>query len=287
LIIEHPYYGWLAVWLKKFCNITLIVHSHNIEALRFKSVGKWWWRILWKYEKYIHQQADHSFCITEEDRQYMISHFNLKPEKCSVVTYGIEWNKPPEAKERREAGIFLRNKYSLSQNTILFLFNGTLDYSPNLTAVKNILKNINPFFQSFNIDYKIIICGKNLPAEMNELKDYADKNIIYAGFVDDITIYFRGVDIFINPLTDGGGIKTKLVEALAYDLNVVSTINGAIGVDDQLCNGKLLLVADNNWELFANRMLEATAISATIPEKYFDYFYWENIVRKAADVVEN
>src|SRR5687768_12835629 len=226
LIIEHPYYGWLAVWLKKFCNINLIVHSHNIEALRFKSVGKWWWHILWNYEKYIHQQADHSFCISEEDRQYMIRHFNLKPEKCTVITYGIEWNELPGVKEKTEAKIFLRNKYSLSQNTILYLFNGTLDYLPNLTAVKNILKNINPVVQSFDIDYRIIICGKNLPAEMNDLRPYADKNIIYAGFVDDIRIYFKGVDVFINPLTDGGGIKTKLVEALGYDLNVVSTING-------------------------------------------------------------
>jgi glycosyltransferase involved in cell wall biosynthesis len=287
LILEHPYYGWLAVWLKKFCNIKLIVHSHNIEAIRFKSVGKWWWRILWHYEKYIHQQADHSFCITEEDGQFMISHFNLNPEKCSVITYGIEWNEPPDAKEKTEAKIFLQNKYGLSQNTILYLFNGTLDYLPNLNAVKNILQNINPVVQSFNIDYRIIICGKNLPVEMNELQHYADKNIIYAGFVDDIRIYFRGVDIFINPLTDGGGIKTKLVEALGYDLNVISTINGAIGVNDQLCNGKLLLVADNNWKLFATKMLEATAISATIPEKYFDYFYWENIVKKAGDLIKN
>ncbi len=287
LIIEHPYYGWLAVWLKKFCKIKLIVHSHNIEALRFRSVGKWWWRILWKYEKYIHQKADHNFCINEEDRQYMISHFNLKPKKCSAITYGIEWNNAPGAKEKLEAKLFLRNKYALSQNTILYLFNGTLDYLPNLTAVKNILKNINPVFQSFDITYKIIICGKNLPAEMSQLKDYADKNIIYAGFVNDIITYFKGVDVFINPLTDGGGIKTKLVEALGYDLNVVSTINGAIGVNTELCNGKLLLVADNDWKLFATKMLEAITISAQIPAKYFDHFYWKNIAKKAATIIEN
>src|SRR5436305_13908246 len=30
LILEHPYYGWLGLWLKKSCGIKLIVHSHNI-----------------------------------------------------------------------------------------------------------------------------------------------------------------------------------------------------------------------------------------------------------------
>jgi hypothetical protein len=64
---------------------------------------------------------------------------------------------------------------------------------------------------------------------MNELKNYADQNIIYAGFVDDISIYFKGADVFINPVSYGGGIKTKLVEALGYNLNAVSTSNGAIG----------------------------------------------------------
>jgi hypothetical protein len=39
LIIEHPYYGWLGILLKSFCKVKLIVHSHNIESLRFKSMG--------------------------------------------------------------------------------------------------------------------------------------------------------------------------------------------------------------------------------------------------------
>src|SRR4051812_28751341 len=30
LIIEHPYYGWLALLLKRFAALKLIVHSHNI-----------------------------------------------------------------------------------------------------------------------------------------------------------------------------------------------------------------------------------------------------------------
>ncbi|HAZ93704.1 MAG TPA: glycosyl transferase group 1, partial [Chitinophagaceae bacterium] len=47
LLLEHPYYGWLALLLKYFCKVKLIAKSHNIEALRFKSVGKWWWGILW------------------------------------------------------------------------------------------------------------------------------------------------------------------------------------------------------------------------------------------------
>ena len=121
---------------------------------------------------------------------------------------------------------------------------------------------------------------------MNELKDHAAKNIIYAGFVDDISVYFKGVDVFLNPVTDGGGIKTKLVEALGFNLNVVSTRNGAIGVDEKICNGKLFLCDNNDWQAFATRMREAPLVSKTIPPEFFQHFYWESIAKKAAGFIK-
>jgi polysaccharide biosynthesis protein PslH len=285
VILEHPYYGWLALLLKKYCGIKLIVHSHNIESERFKTTGKWWWKILWHYEKYIHRHADLTFCITEKDRQYFIKEFAIAAAKTAVITFGISWNELPTGAEREEARNSLLNKYDLNNETILFLFNGALDYLPNLDAVKNIVDYINPKFIKDNSNYRIIICGKNLPAKMNELKQY--ENVIYAGFVDDISIYFKGADIFINPVTDGGGIKTKLVEALGYNLNAVSTINGAIGVDEKLCNGKLLLCENTDWPRFAKEMNEAIKINHSIGNEFFDNFYWDNIAKKAAAIIKN
>ncbi|MEO6327362.1 MAG: glycosyltransferase family 4 protein [Ginsengibacter sp.] len=286
LIIEHPYYGWLGLLLKIFCKIKMITHSHNIEAQRFKSVGKWWWRILGLYEEFIYGQSDYVFCINEEDKKFIIDHFNVVPLKCSVITYGIEWDHPPGAEERVMAKNYLQNKYAVEPGTLLYLFNGTLDYIPNLNAVKIILDHINPVLLSLGLNYKIIICGKNLPRHMNELKDYVSENIIYAGFVDDISLYFKGVDIFINPITYGGGIKTKLVEALGYDLAAVSTFNGAIGVEQQLCNGKLILVMDDDWEAFAKEMRNAQNITSSVTAQYFEHFYWKNIALKASRVIE-
>ncbi len=283
VIIEHPYYGWLGILIKKVCNINLIIHSHNIEAERFKTTGKWWWKILSKYEKYVHSKADHTFCITESDRLYFINNYKISSKKATVITYGIPWNVPPTLSSRNDAKSFLLKKYSLTENTTLYLFNGALGYKPNLDAVKNIIKNINPLLIQENIEYKIIICGNNLPAEMNELKEY--ENIVYAGFVDDISIYFKGVDVFINPVTDGGGIKTKLVEALGYNLTSVSTINGAIGIDEAICNGKLLLSENEDWQTFAKNMLKAKYLSQNIQDTFFNAFYWDNIAKKAADVI--
>ncbi|MEO9070419.1 MAG: glycosyltransferase [Ginsengibacter sp.] len=287
VICEHPYYGWMALLLKYFCKVKVIIHSHNIESERFKTLGKWWWRILRSYEKFIHSKANFTFCITGQDREYFCENYKIAYQKSAVITYGISWNEIPTAKEMADAKDQLIKKYSLTASTHLFLFNGTLDYGPNREAVKNIVERINPLFIKKNISYKIIICGKGLPVEMNELKNYADQNIIYAGFVDDISVYFKGVDVFINPVTDGGGIKTKLVESLGYNLNVVSTLNGAIGVDENICNGKLLLCENTDWQSFADKMEKGINIHQNISADFFEHFYWGNIAAKAGDIIVN
>lgn len=285
IILEHPYYGWMALLLKYFCKVKVIVHSHNIEAERFRTVGKWWWKILWHYEKWVQQKADFTFCITEQDRKYFYEKYKIPFEKSAVITYGISWNTIPSAEEKSNAKSFLLKEYSLAAETRLFLFNGTLHYGPNLDAVKNILEKINPLFIQRNMAYKIIICGKGLPEELNELKNYTDKNIIYAGFVDDISVYFKGVDVFINPVNDGGGIKTKLVEALGYNLNAVSTVNGAVGVNENICNGKLFLCENEDWQSFADKMGVAIYAHQSISPLFFQHFYWENIAEKAATII--
>jgi|SRR5690348_4444657 glycosyltransferase involved in cell wall biosynthesis len=287
LIVEHPYYGWLGLLLKKFCGVKLIIHSHNIESERFKTTGRWWWKLMRQYEKYIHHKADFTFCINENDRQYFINKYKIKEEKTAVITFGISWNKPPLQDERRKAKEELLKKFSLNNDAILFLFNGALHYQPNLEAVKNIAEKINPLFIKKNIAYKIIICGKGLPANMNGLEDYKASNIIYAGFVDDIDLYFKGADVFINPVTDGGGIKTKLVEALGFDLNAVSTANGAIGIDEKICNGKLLVSENADWQSFSDNMLTAANLHPSIGESFYQQFYWDNIATKAAKIIES
>lgn len=286
IICEHPYYGWMALLVKYFCKVKVIIHSHNIESERFKTVGKWWWKILWHYEKWVHSHADFTFCITEQDRNYFLKNYNLPYEKSTVITYGIPWNHIPSAMEKQEAKKILLAKYSLTRETNLYLFNGTLDYGPNLKALGNIINKINPLFIKKNLFYKIIICGKGLPSEWGDLKSFVDQNIIYAGFVDDISVYFKGVDVFINPVNDGGGIKTKLVEALGYNLNAVSTFNGAIGVEENICNGKLLLTQNEDWQAFSDSMEIAIQVKQSVPVSFFQHFYWENIAAKAAEVIE-
>ena len=286
LIIEHPYYGWLGILLKWFCKVKLIVHSHNIESHRFKSMGRWWWGILWHYEKFTHKNANHSFFIQDDDRNYAIENFKLSPQDCTTITYGFELSHAPLAEDKILARELICKKHNIPVTEKILLFNGTLGYKPNLDALNNILEKINPLLSATeNFKYKIIICGNKLPAAYKGLIGYKEVNIIYAGFVDDINLYFKGADIFINPVIEGGGIKTKVVEALGYNLSVISTRSGAIGIPEDITGQKLVIVDNNNWENFANHVLSVKT-DAQIPADFFKHFYWGFIAEKALQAIE-
>jgi len=285
LLLEHPYFGWLGLLLKWSCKIKLVIHSHNIEASRFKSMGKWWWRIMWQYEKMIYRNADINFFISDEDRNFAVTNFFIEAGKCHTVTYGIEISKAPDKEVKQSSKKYLQEHHGIKDSEKILVFNGTLNYKPNLDALDNILQKINPLLlENKDYWYKIIICGKGLPAAYEDLKKYASLNIIYAGFVDDIDVYFKGADIFINPVTDGGGIKTKLVEALGNDLNSVSTKSGAFGVPVSICGNKLYIADDDNWADFTNAVMHADTNNNTA-QSFYDHFYWGNIASRTAKIL--
>lgn len=272
------------VSFKKILKVKIIIRSHNVEGLRFKTLGKWWWRVLWHYEKWVHNMADFTFFIQGNDKEYAIKKFNLNPGKTTVITSGITWNKPPNAQEREEAKRSLIKLHNLSEDETIILFNGAYDYKPNRDALETILYNINPdLIKKTDFNYKIIICGRHIPVE---ILNQTFQNVILAGFVADIDLYYKASDIFINPVNDGGGIKTKLVEALGYNITSVSTINGAIGIDTEICNGKLLLSAEDNYADFAAKIVEASKVHSAVGEEFYNYFYWGNIIDKAISIIE-
>lgn len=285
LLIEHPYFGWLAWMLKKTLPITLVVHSHNIEYMRSKSIGRWWWQALKWYEQWVYRVADRIFFISEDDLQHAVQEMKVSVSKSTAITYGIEQDQLPSDLEEKRNKIL--QQYGLTNDTCLMLFNGALYHHTNYDAVTAILEHINPVLLKSGLKYKIIICGKGLPESFNELRDYADRNIIYAGFVDDISEYFKAADIFLNPIISGGGVKTKAIEALSMNCTVISTEIGALGLNREVCGNKLTMVNDLDWPAFSRKVIELATVRSEIPAAFFDYYYWGNIARRVVKALED
>ena len=278
IIWEHPYFAWLASRVKKQTGITSIIHTHNIEYQRFKSTGRWWWPILKRYERKAFRDADYLLFITPADREFAISQWKIESSKCIDVPFGVELSETPADREQSQA--LIAGKHGVFPLEKIILFNGLLNYGPNLDALTVILEKINPILLSrTDFRYKIIICGRGLPGSYTNLSDYEDKNIIYAGFVEDITTYLKGSDLFLNPVQSGGGIKTKMVEALAFGTTVVSTETGAAGIMREYCGDKLIVVPDNSWSTFANAVVENAGKQQVTPPEFYNYYNWSSITR--------
>jgi glycosyltransferase involved in cell wall biosynthesis len=284
LITEHPYYAWLAWMLRKSTGITWIVHSHNIEYMRSMSIGRSWWKTLKWYESWAYRHADKVFFISDDDRKHAIEKLGVKADKSITVTYGIEQHEIPA--DIAECKKIIHEKYSISSDENILLFNGALYHSTNYDALSVILDQINLLLlneESFR--YKIIVCGKGLPDSFNELKDYADKNVIYAGFVDDISLYFKAADIFLNPILSGGGVKTKAIEAIAMDCTVVSTELGALGIKKEVCGNKIKVVKEGEWVKFKQQIILSSNENDHTPQDFFKYYFWDNIIKRAVDFI--
>lgn len=287
VLLEHPYYGWLGYLLKKFTGVQLVVHAHNIEALRFRDIGKWWWKILWRYERGTFRTADTIFFITEEDRQYAIHSYGIPAGKSIVVTYGTTHDQIPTHETKKKAKHTVAALHGFDNSQLLLLYSAAFNYAPNLQALDDILQNINPALQQSVLQYKIIVCGMGLPGEYGNLKQYESGHIIFAGFVEDINLYFTAADIFLNPVSEGGGIKTKLVEALAANTNSISYQRGAYGVPLTITGNKLQIVADSDAVAFSGAVLRSVQhLGENTPSSFLDHFHWDNIARKAAEKLQ-
>ena len=281
LIAEHSYAAWLALLLKKTFQIPFIIHSHNIEALRFQQMGRPWWKSYWSYEKWVHKKADHSFFISAEDEAYAVKNFGLDKSKCSVITYGVE---APKKVELSKAA--WRLTLGLKGDEKLFYFNGTLDYKPNFDAVLALVHQVAPLLQQSLQAFKIIISGNRAPDALIQLIT-GNPHFLYAGFVADVQPFYQYADVFLNPVLNCSGIKTKVIEAIAAGCTVVSTQSGAAGIDASVCSDKLLMHADNNWVSFAQNAIQiAQQPKAPTPKAFYDTYLWNNIAEQAAKKME-
>jgi len=281
VVAEHSYTAWIAWWLQKRTGKPFVIHSHNIESRRFQKMGKWWWRMYAAYEKWVHRKATRNFFISQEDQDYAIKAFDLDPARCSVVTYGIL---PVSVNKDRAR---LKQQLGIDEKKTILLFNGTLDYEPNYYAVHTLIDQVEPLLRKKMDQYQILITGNRAPADLAS-KMMAAPNLEYVGYVDDVNLYYQSADLFLNPVANDTGVKTKLIEAIANNCTAVSTISGASGIRKDLCGDKLLTVADDDWESFTDTVANfcKEPFHADTPESFYAYYSWDQITSQVAKEIQ-
>lgn len=126
-------------------------------------------------------------------------------------------------------------------------------------------------FPELDGSFRLVIPGRGADGLRDKL---LDGRIEIAGPVESMDAYYREADIVITPVFEGGGMKTKDVEAVAYGKCIVSTIESFHGIWENIpdtLRNRMLFCSDGASEWI--RILN-TLISSDIPKHDREEYEW-------------
>lgn len=219
VFIEDSVFGGLVKAIKeKFSDVKIISFYHDMGADLFVQWSKrenWMGKIECKlsiYQEKLNQKyCDVNIVFNQRDAQLYQKYYGEMPDAIipiSTPTPEIDWEKAAWSNEKSDI--------------MQVLFVGS-KYYPNIVGIKWFYKNVLP---KLNNNIIINIVGRGTEILKKELTDCRIR--IY-GSVDSLAPYYMGADVIIAPLFDGGGMKTKTVEALSYGKSIVATDEGLEG----------------------------------------------------------
>lgn len=115
-----------------------------------------------------------------------------------------------------------------SRNANMLLFAGNLSQVPNDDAAVWLCSEIFPRIAAAHPAARLSIIGRSPSAALRRAAN--DPRITLPGFVEDLSSQFLRAGIFVAPLRLGGGMKIKILEALAHGIPVVTTPVGVEGI---------------------------------------------------------
>jgi polysaccharide biosynthesis protein PslH len=141
------------------------------------------------------------------------------------------------------------------------LFVANFGYSPNVDAARVLIDEVYPRVASARPGTTIAIVGRQPPAWLRLAAD-RDPNILLPGWVPSVGEWLARSNVFVCPLRIGGGIKIKVLEAVAAGACVVTTTVGAQGLDGLPAG--TLLIRDDPAEMAATvtTLLSSPALRA-------------------------
>lgn len=254
--LEMAAYGlWARRWLRRAGRPVprLVLDEHNAEYLlqrraweiarregRSLPVAFYSWvqaRRLARFERSACVQADAVVAVSADDRRALLA---LAPQaQIFVVPNGVDtdeyapWPAP------------------LASQPPTLVFTGRMDYRPNVDAVIWFCAEIWPRVRAAVPTARFQVVGRDPTPAVRALA--ALPGVEVTGEVPDDRPHIAGADVYVLPMRFGGGIRFKLLQALAMARATVSTPLGAEGVEGLEDGVHLCLAAEAG--LFAERVV--------------------------------
>jgi len=251
-----------------------VLDAHNALWLLYKRLAatmgqgprKWLlerdWRLLKRYEGGMVRGFDAVLAVSREDRAALLEAAGVERE-VAVIPIAVDTDEVQPVRRRPDA------------DHILHL--GTMYWPPNVDGVMWFVRQVLPRVRRHRPDVVFDVVGSRPPSALLEL-GRGDSGVNVTGYVADPAPYLERAGVFVVPLRAGGGMRVKILNAMAQGLPIVSTTLGAEGIS--VVPGEHVLLADTAADFAAAvlRLLEDPVLAARLGaagrrlvERTYDY----------------
>lgn len=233
-----------------FSNHYIIMDTHDLRSLRtesFKEHGRLAeteiskdaeYKILKKYKKII--------AIHSKDKIELTS-WGISPT--NILIYGhtvLEGNSPKRGFDKNLVYIGSKNE-------------------SNIDAINQFIAYVWPYLRKKG--FKLHVFG-----DVCKFVESHDNLVLLHGNVKDLSAAYDIADIMINPVNFGSGLKIKNVEAMAYGKAMVTSPEGARGIEDA-SNKAFLLATSIEEQILCILALENQSLRKALEENAKEYWF--------------
>ena len=213
------------------------------------------WQLLKRYEGRICRQFDAVLAVSEEDKHALLDamdiasmngHGAAATKRITVIPIAVDGDETQPVQRDADA------------DHILHI--GTMYWPPNIDGVKWFINDVLPIIRARKPGVVFDVVGARPPQELLDLGK-ADPTINVTGYVDDPQPILRRTGVMVVPLRAGGGMRVKILNAMAQALPIVTTTLGCEGIAVQ--HGTHTLIADSPADFAAAvlRVLDDRALA--------------------------
>ncbi len=264
----------MAQYAARISGAVKILDAHNALWVLYKRLWqtmkpgpkKWLlnrdWRLLKGYEGRVCQEFEAVLAVSQEDKA-ALEQAAGQPLNITVIPIAVDTAEVLSVNRRPEA------------NHILHI--GTMFWPPNIDGILWFIRQVYPYIQAKYPKTMFDVVGARPPQEILNMNG-DETGINVTGYVDDPTPYFEQSGVMVIPLRAGGGMRVKILNALAQGLPIVSTSLGCEGI--AVTHDQNILIADSPRD-FAEavlRLLENPELAAQLghngrqlAEQQYDY----------------
>lgn len=281
---EESFFGSLMREIKKQCpDVKIICFYHDVGADLFRQ-----WR---RHSKGI-RKVESQINIWQEKMNVDYCDMNIVYHKYDAERFRKYYHKNPnaiiplsayECIEDNGINQFHSISKSDSSKKITFVCSS---YYPNIVGIRWFYDNVLP---KLSKKLRVEVVGRRIDFLRDEFKN---PQLTVVGFVESLDEVYRETDIIIAPIFDGGGMKVKCMEAVAYGKCIVGTSESMRGLWEEMdgIQDKIVFQSDTaeGWIEILNKLAESDIYkcNAELHQIFLEKFSYQAFLRNFKEVLD-